>query len=66
MLSRTAENLFWFSRYIERADATVRLLELNLIVADAIKYKSGSTTIKTSAQKAFIWRSIEKILRFII
>ncbi len=26
--------------------------ELNLIVADAIKYKSGSTTIKTSAQKA--------------
>ena len=26
--------------------------ELNLIVADVIKYKSGSTTIKTSAQKA--------------
>ena len=25
---RTAENLFWFSRYIERADATVRLLEV--------------------------------------
>ncbi|MFL2817554.1 MAG: alpha-E domain-containing protein [Alphaproteobacteria bacterium] len=28
MLSRTAENLFWFSRYIERADATIRLLEV--------------------------------------
>jgi uncharacterized alpha-E superfamily protein len=28
MLSRTAQNLFWLGRYIERADATARLLEM--------------------------------------
>ncbi len=27
MLSRTADNLFWFARYIERADNTARILE---------------------------------------
>ncbi len=28
MLSRTAQNLFWMGRYMERADATVRLIEM--------------------------------------
>ena len=28
MLSRTAENLFWSARYIERADSLARLLEV--------------------------------------
>jgi uncharacterized alpha-E superfamily protein len=28
MLSRTAQNLYWMGRYIERADATARLLEM--------------------------------------
>lgn len=28
MLSRTAENLFWMGRYVERADATARLMEM--------------------------------------
>ncbi len=28
MLSRTAENLFWMGRYMERADATARLIEM--------------------------------------
>ncbi|MDX2276792.1 MAG: alpha-E domain-containing protein [Hyphomonadaceae bacterium] len=28
MLSRTAEHLFWMGRYIERADATARLVEM--------------------------------------
>lgn len=28
MLSRAAENLFWMGRYIERADATARLIEM--------------------------------------
>jgi uncharacterized alpha-E superfamily protein len=28
MLSRTAQSLFWLGRYIERADATARLLEM--------------------------------------
>lgn len=28
MLSRTAENLYWLARYMERADATARLIEM--------------------------------------
>src|SRR5690606_39351041 len=28
MLSRTAENLFWLARYVERAENTARLLEM--------------------------------------
>ncbi|MEM8792725.1 MAG: alpha-E domain-containing protein [Pseudomonadota bacterium] len=28
MLSRTAENLFWMARYMERADCTARLIEM--------------------------------------
>ena len=28
MLSRTAQNLFWMGRYIERAEATARLIEM--------------------------------------
>ena len=27
MLSRTADSLFWFSRYVERADYLARMLE---------------------------------------
>jgi len=33
MLSRTAENLFWMGRYMERADATARLLEMGYRMA---------------------------------
>ncbi|MEM6441547.1 MAG: alpha-E domain-containing protein, partial [Pseudomonadota bacterium] len=28
MLSRTAENLFWMARYMERAESTARLIEM--------------------------------------
>ena len=28
MLSRTAENLYWSARYIERADSIARILEV--------------------------------------
>jgi uncharacterized alpha-E superfamily protein len=31
MLSRIAESLYWMSRYLERADATARLVEINLL-----------------------------------
>jgi uncharacterized alpha-E superfamily protein len=31
MLSRIAESLFWMSRYLERADNTARLMEINLL-----------------------------------
>src|SRR5579872_3534674 len=30
MLSRVADNLYWMSRYLERAEHTVRLLSVNL------------------------------------
>ena len=30
MLSRIADSLYWMSRYLERADSTARLLEINL------------------------------------
>ena len=48
MLSRTAENLYWTSRYIERADSIARLLEvayrLNLI-PDSSRMQSEWTSI---------------------
>ena len=30
MLSRVADSLYWMSRYLERAEHTVRLLDVNL------------------------------------
>src|SRR6185295_17807311 len=33
MLSRAAENLFWMGRYMERADATARLIEMGYRMA---------------------------------
>ncbi|MGE5665201.1 MAG: alpha-E domain-containing protein, partial [Betaproteobacteria bacterium] len=30
MLSRTADHLFWMARYIERAENTARMLDVNL------------------------------------
>ncbi len=31
MLSRVAENLFWMSRYLERAENVARLLDIGLL-----------------------------------
>lgn len=31
MLSRIAESIYWMSRYLERADSTARLVEINLL-----------------------------------
>ena len=33
MLSRTAENLYWLSRYVERAENIARLLDVTLRMA---------------------------------
>ena len=30
MLSRVADNLYWMSRYLERAEHTARLVDVNL------------------------------------
>ena len=37
MLSRTAENLYWMARYIERAETNARLLEVAARNVDAIR-----------------------------
>jgi len=42
MLSRVAESLYWMSRYIERAENTARLLDVNLqLLADFEGYVDG-------------------------
>ena len=33
MLSRTAESLFWITRYMERAETTARLMEVGYRIA---------------------------------
>jgi len=43
MLSRTADNLFWFARYIERADNTARIIEAaNRLTSMPIAYSGTS------------------------
>ena len=38
MLSRIAESMFWIGRYVERAEATARILDVHyhLVVQDAL------------------------------
>jgi uncharacterized alpha-E superfamily protein len=49
MLSRTAQNLYWMGRYIERADATARLLEMGR----AMSMLPGSDELEE-------WRSVAR------
>ncbi len=43
MLSRTADNLFWFARYVERADNTARILDAaNRLAAMPLSYAGSS------------------------
>ena len=43
MLSRTADNLFWLARYIERADNAARILEAtNRLSAMPLAYSGPS------------------------
>lgn len=42
MLSRVADNLYWMSRYLERAEHTTRLLDVNLnLMLDETSTKAG-------------------------
>jgi len=50
MLSRTAENLFWMARYMERAESTARLLTMGQRMA-----------ILPSAAMRDEWRSVVKV-----
>src|ERR1700712_5497345 len=52
MLSRTADHLFWLSRYVERAENTARMLDVN--------YQT-SLLPQTAAQAEQGWRSLLSI-----
>ena len=49
MLSKTAENLYWAARYIERADSIARLLEvayrIHLIPNATTSYKKKKSNL---------------------
>jgi uncharacterized alpha-E superfamily protein len=49
MLSRTADNLFWLSRYIERAEFLARILEATQRLADLPQSYGGGTNEWSSA-----------------
>ena len=55
MLSKTAENLYWTSRYIERADSIARLLEvayrINLIPNSSRVHNEWTSILETSGIK---------------
>ena len=43
MLSRTAENLYWLSRYFERAENLARLLDVGLRMS-ALSSEAGTSS----------------------
>ncbi len=47
MLSRTAENLFWMSRHIERAENTARILD--------VAHRSSLLPLDIEGSEAFLW-----------
>ena len=66
MLSRTAENLFWSARYIERADSLARLLEVGYRISLIPNTERGYTNewesiLETSGIKN---EYLKNILRF--
>ncbi len=76
MLSRTAENLFWSARYIERADSLARLLEVGYRISLIPNTEKGYTNewesiletsgIKNEYLKKNKTISKEKIIFFIL
>ena len=76
MLSRTAENLFWSARYIERADSLARLLEVGYRISLIPNTERGYTNewesiletsgVKNEYLKKYKTISKEKIIFFIL
>ena len=76
MLSRTAENLFWSARYIERADSLARLLEVGYRISLIPNTESGYTNewesiletsgIKNEYLKKYKTISKEKIIFYLL
>ena len=64
MLSRTAENLFWSARYIERADSLARLLEVGYRISLIPNTEAGynnewESILETSGIKKSIFKKIQ-------
>jgi uncharacterized circularly permuted ATP-grasp superfamily protein/uncharacterized alpha-E superfamily protein len=60
--SRAADNLFWLARYLERAEATVRLVRslcTSLMESEAALHTSGETLAKLKSL-LFAWGAIRK------
>jgi len=59
MLSRTAENLFWLARYIERSENVARLLDVGLRMASLAQEAGGdasewhSTIVAAGCERSF-------------
>ena len=77
MLSRTAENLYWTARYLERADSIVRLLEVAYRISLIPNTKEGydneweSILLSTAVKDEYLFknskinqRKVEKFLFF--
>lgn len=77
MLSRTAENLFWISRYMERAETTARLLEVgqrNALIPntsggfrndwESVLRASGTAQLFEEKYGAPVQRNVESYLFF--
>ena len=54
MLSRIAESMFWIGRYVERAEATARILDVHyhLVVQDALVDEAGACAALLSVMGA--------------
>ena len=68
MLSRTAENLFWSARYIERADSLAWLLEVGYRFSLIPNTESGYTNewesiLETSGIKNEYLKNIKQYLK---
>lgn len=68
MLSRIAESLYWLGRYLERADDTARLLDVNVhrLLADAGHESVGASLLAAmglsgtaEAESVDLWRATE-------
>ena len=62
MLSRTADNLFWLARYIERADNTARIIEAaNRLSSLPMNYAGGSNEWESALAAAGALSGFEEL-----
>ena len=75
MLSRAADTVFWLSRYIERAENTARVIDVNIQLMPDLNVEAGSQwrpiVLTTGDEQAFVERYNDRfrqdeVLRFLI